>query len=120
VFLLAGALGVLMIAPMYLEDRFVESYPPKIDRPEFYYGFVGVTLAWQFVYLLIGSDPVRYRPLMLLAALAKGSFAVAMPILYLRGRVAGAWVWFGSMDGAWVVLFLVAYLLTPKRPPGGA
>ena len=45
---------------------------PEINHPELYYGFVGVTLAWQIVYVLIGLDPLRYRPFMLLARSAKG------------------------------------------------
>lgn len=45
VFRLAGVSGVLMILPLYLEDRFFREYPPATNRPEFYYGFAGVTLA---------------------------------------------------------------------------
>ena len=119
VFLLAGASGVLMVAPMYLADRFFQEYPPVINHWEFYYGCVGVTLAWQVLFLVIATDPVRYRPAMLPAMLEKAGFAVAMPILFALGRVERVWVGFASMDGTWLILFLVAYLLTPKRPPGG-
>ena len=35
VFLLAGASGVLMILPLYLETRFFADDPPAINRPEF-------------------------------------------------------------------------------------
>src|SRR5262245_30797279 len=116
VFLLAGASGVLMVAPLYWEDRFFQDYPPAINRPEFYHGFTGVTLAWQVMYLLIGTDPVRYRTAMLVAALAKASFALATLVLYALERVPAIWVGFASMDAAWVVLFLIAYLRTPKGP----
>ena len=102
---------------MYLEDRFFQEYPPPTNRPEFYYGFAGVTLAWQFLFLVIASDPVRYRRAMLPAMLEKGSFAVAIPILYAAGRVAGVWVGFAAMDATWLVLFVVAYLRTPKEVP---
>jgi hypothetical protein len=117
VFLLAGVSGVLMVAPMYLEDRFFQEYPPPTNRPEFYYGFAGVTLAWQFLFLVIASDPVRYRRAMLPAMLEKASFAVAIPILYAAGRVAAVWVGFAAMDATWLVLFVVAYLRTPREPP---
>ena len=47
VFRIAGIYGVLVIAPMYfLESRFPAENPPPITHPEFFYGFVGVTLAW--------------------------------------------------------------------------
>ena len=114
VFLLAGASGVLMVAPLYWEGRFFQDYPPAINRPEFYYGFAGVTLAWQVMFLVIASDPVRYRPAMLPAMLEKAGFAVAVPLLYAAGRVDGLWVGFASMDATWLVLFVAAYLRTPK------
>ena len=117
VFLLAGVSGIVMILPLYLEDRFFQEYPPVINRPEFYYGFAGVTLAWQVLFLVIGSDPVRYRVAMLPAILEKASFALAIPILYAAGRVARVWVGFAAMDATWLVLFVVAYLRTPREPP---
>src|SRR5262245_12583664 len=99
VFLLAGASGVLIVAPLYLEGRFFEPHPPAINRPEFYYGFAGVTLAWQLMYLLIGTDPVRYRLPMLVASLAKASFVLAVVVLYLQQRVAAWWLAAAAMDG---------------------
>lgn len=73
VFLVAGVSGILMVAPMYLEDRFVQEYPPPTNRPEFYYGFAGVTLAWQVMFLVIASDPARYRRALLPAMLEKAA-----------------------------------------------
>jgi hypothetical protein len=117
VFLLAGVSGILMVVPPYfLERQTGEDYPPPITHPEYYYGFFGVTLAWQFMFLVIASDPVRYRRAMLPAMLEKASLAVAIPILYAVGRVAAVWVGFASMDATWLVLFVVAYLRTPKEP----
>src|SRR5262245_46664200 len=115
VFLLAGVSGVLTILPLYLEDRFFQDYPPRINRPEFYYGFAGVTLAWQFMFLVIGSDPVRYRTAMLPALLEKAGFAVAVPILYAVDRVAGVWLGFAAVDATWLLLFVIAFLRTPKK-----
>jgi hypothetical protein len=118
VFLLAGASGILMVVPPYfLERQTSEDYPPPITHPEYYYGFFGVTLAWQFMFLVISSDPVRYRRAMLPAMLEKASFAVAIPILYAAGRVAALWLGFAAVDATWLVLFVVAYWRTPKEPP---
>src|SRR5262249_23919092 len=115
VFLVAGVSGILMILPLYLEDRFFQEHPPAINRPEFYYGFAGVTLAWQFLFLVVGSDPVRYRMAMLPAVLEKAGFALTVPLLYAADRVAGVWLGFAAMDATWLVLFVDAYLRTPKR-----
>ena len=116
VFLLAGISGILLVLPPYfLEAKTGEEYPPPINHPEYYYGFFGVTLAWQFLFLVIGSDPVRYRLAMLPAILEKVSFAVAIPVLYAHGRVPPILLGFSSMDATWLLLFIAAYLRTPKE-----
>ena len=119
VFLLAGISGILLVIPPYfLERQTGEDYPPPITHPEYYYGFFGVTLAWQVMFLVIASDPIRYRRAMLPAMLEKASFAVAIPLLYAAGRVAGVWIGFATLDATWLVLFVVAYLRTPRESPG--
>ena len=116
VFLLAGGSGVLMIVPPYfLERQIGADYPPPITHPEYYYGFLGVTLAWQVMFLVIASDAVRYRRAMLPAMLEKASFALAIPLLYAAGRVAGVWLGFAAMDGTWLILLVAAYLRTPNE-----
>src|SRR5262245_11633072 len=116
VFLLAGVVGILMVAPGYfLEEQTGRDYPPPINHVQFYYGFVGVTLAWQVMFLVIATDPVRFRPAMLPAMLEKVSFALVIPLLYLLQRVAAVWVGFASVDALWLVLFIIAYLQTPKK-----
>ena len=118
VFLLSGLSGILLVVPpCFLEQKTGEDYPPPITHPEYYYGFLGVTLAWQFMFLVIASDPVRYRRAMLAAMLEKASFVVAITILYAAGRVAGVWIGFALMDATWLVLFGIAYLRTPKEVP---
>src|SRR4051794_35837457 len=114
-FLLAGVSGILLVVPPYfLERQTGEDYPPPITHPEYYYGFFGVTLAWQLLFLVIASDPVRYRPAMLPAIVEKVSFAAAVPILYAAGRVHAVLLGFAAGDATWLVLFVIAYLRTPK------
>lgn len=113
VFLVAGLVGVVVIGPLFfLEGFWGRQFPPAVAHPEFYYGFVGVVFAWQLAYLLIGSDPARYRSLMLLAALAKGSFGMAMVVLFALGRVNIVPALGGGADLAFVGLFLWAYVIT--------
>ena len=115
VFLLAGITGVLMVIPPYfLEGQFGQDNPPPVNHPEFYYGFFGVTLSMQLMFLVIGSDPIRFRRAMLPAMVEKASFAIAVPILYVLERVSVTWVGFASMDATWLVLFIIAYLRTPR------
>jgi len=116
VFLLAGVSGVVMVLPAYFrEEQFGLDFPPAINHPEIYYGFFGVTLSWQFLFLVIGSDPPRFRPAMLPAMLEKASFAVAVPVLYALDRVPLVWVGIASFDATWFVLFVVAFFWTSKK-----
>ena len=113
VFLIAGVYGALLITPMYfLEGRVSTDSPPPITHPEYFYGFVGAALTWQLVYLLISTDPYRFRPMMLLGAVAKTSFLIAVEILYFTGRAPGMVAALASVDGVFAVLFVAAWLRT--------
>src|SRR5262245_36994917 len=82
VFLTAGVYGLLVVLPQYaLENRIGIDTPPSITHPEFFYGFIGVTTAWQIIFLIISKDPVRYRPMMLASVLEKISFVI--PAIFL-------------------------------------
>ena len=116
VFLLAGIYGLIVVLPLYFfEEKTGRDYPPPITHPEYYYGFVGVTAAWQILYLLISTNPIRYRPIMIPPMLAKGSFVIAVTILYLQGRVSATMLGASMIDLLLVVLFFIAYLRTPKQ-----
>jgi hypothetical protein len=102
VFLVSGTYGVLLVTPtFFLEERTGRDYPPAITHPEYFYGFVGTVLALQLLYLLIGSDPVRYRPAMLVATFAKTSFAIAAPTLYFLGRTPASWPLSPASTASW-------------------
>jgi hypothetical protein len=65
VFRIAGIWGLLVIPPLYfMFDLIGRNDPPPITHPGFFYGFVGLALSWQIAFLVIATDPVRFRPLM--------------------------------------------------------
>jgi hypothetical protein len=65
VFWIAGIWGVMELTPLFfMFDTIGRQDPPAITHPQFYFGFLGVALAWQFVFLVIATDPLRYRPIM--------------------------------------------------------
>lgn len=118
VFTAAAVYGLLVLAPQYfLEGRYGRDFPPPVVHPEHYYGFVGLALVWQIAFLLIARDPVRYRPMMLVAVLEKLSFGLAVPALYLAGRVAPLLLAPAGIDLLLGALFVAAYLKTPRRDP---
>lgn len=46
-----------------------------------------MTLAWQFAFLVIASDPGRFRLMMLPAVFEKFSYGIAILFLYVHRRV---------------------------------
>ena len=116
VFTVAGVYGLLVLVPQYfLEGKYGRDFPPPVSHPEHYYGFVGLAAVWQLAFLLIARDPVRYRPMMIVAVLEKLSFGVAVPVLYLAGRVAPLLLAPAFVDLLLGALFVAAYLKTPRQ-----
>jgi hypothetical protein len=122
VFLTAGVAGLLLTIPQFfLEGRASRELPPAITHPEFYYGFYGVVLGWQVAFLVIGLDPARYRPLMLVSGIGKIVFAAAVPVLAMQGRTAPLLLPFAAGDLLLAALFLEAWRRSggtaPLPPP---
>jgi len=117
VFRIAAIWGFLMITPLYfLFDLVGKNDPPPITHPAFYYGFVGVALVWQFAFLIIASDPIRFRLLMIAAILEKLVFSVPVIILVSQKRMNPNDLVFAGIDLFLGVLFVFAYLRTPRAP----
>jgi hypothetical protein len=90
IFWTAAVYGIAVLLPgLFMEASLV----PPLSHPEFYYGFYGVALVFQFVFILIAGDPVRYRPLTM--------------ILWAHGRVTAGGTLFGAAaDGLLMLLFI--------------
>jgi hypothetical protein len=115
VFLMAGVWGLLIVTPLYfLFDTVGRQYPPPVTHPDFYYGFAGVTLAWQFAFLLIGTDPIRFRPLMMVAIVEKVGYLATLGTLYVQGRVEFGQFVVVSPDAILGMLFVAALVKTPR------
>jgi len=110
VYTIAGVYGLLVMSPQYfLEERIGRDTPPPITHPEYFYGFIGVVLVWQLVFLVIGRDPVRFRPLMPVTVLEKLLFASPVAVLYAQGRVQRPTLFFAGIDLVLAVLFFLSY-----------
>jgi len=115
VFLWAGVYGLICMLPQYfLEARIGVDTPPPITHPEFFYGFVGVGIAWQLAFLVISRDPVRLRLLMLPAVVEKYSFAGSTFGLFLASRASGMITAFAAIDLVLGTLFLIAFFKTGR------
>jgi hypothetical protein len=118
VFQVAAIYGLAVLVPQYfLEGRTGRDFPPPITHVEYYYGFIGVAVAWQLAFLVIARDPVRYRPLMLVAVIEKAAFGVPAIILYALGRLSAQMLGAGLIDLTLGVLFVLAYTRTRDTRP---
>jgi hypothetical protein len=113
IFTVAGIYGVLVLVPQYFtEGRVGRDFPPPITHPEHYYGFIGVALAWQVLFLIMARDPVRFRLVMVPATLEKLAFGGATVVLYLQGRLATLIFGAGIVDLIFAALFVAAFRAT--------
>ncbi|HUW52755.1 MAG TPA: hypothetical protein VMV99_04965 [Rhodanobacter sp.] len=117
VFFIAALYGLIALLPMYFQESMVaHMQPPAITHAEFYYGFIGVALAWQLGFALLARDPLRYRPMMIPATLEKLSFGTAMLVLYLQHRLSLLMLAGGCMDLLFAALFVLAWWRTRHVP----
>jgi hypothetical protein len=114
VFLVAGIYGLFVTLPLYNEAGTTRMFPPAVNHPEYYYGFISTVIAWQVAFLLISRDPLKHRPLIIPAILEKMIYAFSIFVLALQGRVAGAMVGFATIDSILGVLFIISYILTGR------
>ena len=113
VFFWAGFWGLVVIIPGFFNERWIAQHqPPSITHPEFYYGFYGVALVFQLLFLLVSRDPVRHRAIMPICMLEKLSFFVPSSILFALGRASNLIAFFAALDLMWAVLFFIAYRKT--------
>jgi hypothetical protein len=118
VYLVAGVVGLVEIVPLYFyESTLNRTQPPAITHPEFYYGFVGIALAWQLAFLVMSRDPLRFRPLMPVSWIEKLLYPIAVGILYLAGRTRVEMVPAAMLDLVWLALFIVAWIRTRDSRP---
>ena len=119
-FRIAGIYGLIVLTPLYfLEEKTGRDYPPAINHPEYYYGFIGAAIAFQIVFLIIAQDPARFRPMMLAGVVEKFTYGAAVLILYLQNKTNPMVLTFAGIDTLLGILFLVAYARSNTARNGG-
>lgn len=115
VFLTAGVWGVVVLTPLYfLVDLTGRHYAAPVDYPQFFYGFLSVAMAWQIAFLVIASNPARFRPLMIPGIIEKFGHVAGVAVLYSLGRLSEADAFAAVPDVVLGVLFVVAFVMTPR------
>src|SRR5262245_27305785 len=111
VFTCAGIWGLAVLTPLYFSfDLVGRFYPPAITHPDFFYGFIGVAVAWQIGFLLIGRDPAGLHMMMIPAILEKFGYVVTLSILYAQDTLRVGQFVVAIPDFVLGLLFLIAFL----------
>ena len=113
VFIIAGVWGIGVLMPLYfLFDVTGRQYAPPTLYPQFFYGFLSVAMAWQIAFLMIGSDPMRFRPLMIPSIIEKFGWVAVLIVLHEQARLSFADFTPAVPDFLLGVLFIVAFAKT--------
>jgi hypothetical protein len=118
VFWIAGIWGVLVLVPLYfMFDTIGRQTPPALTHPQYYFGFLGVALAWQFAFFVIATDPVRYRLMIIPSVVEKLTFVGAVIVLYLQRRITPSETLPALPDAILAVLFATSFTKTKSNTP---
>lgn len=109
----AAIYGLLVLFPMlFMEKKIGVDYPPPITHPDFFYGFIFVALVFQFLFLVIASDPKRFRPIILISIFEKIPYGLMIIYLYSIERIPAINLIGGSVDLFLGALFVWSYIKT--------
>lgn len=115
-YLLAGIYGIIALLPMYfMRDYVGKIAPPAITHSEFFYGFIGVALVWQLVFLIMSRDILKYRALIPVSILEKIAWGIPVVILYLQDQIPVSTLGAGLIDLFLGFLFAISYFKTAKQ-----
>lgn len=103
---MAFVYGMAAVLPLY--------FRAPVGAPNFYYGFAGAAGATQFAYLLIATDPARFRPVIPVGILSKLSFAIPCILFYARGALGRDMLLFAAIDLLLATGFAAAWALTGR------
>ena len=113
VFIGAGVWGIILLTPVYwLVDVTGRVYLPPANHPQFFYGFLSVAMAWQIAFLVIGSNPARFWPLMFPSVIEKFGHVTTVAVLYSQAHIPTVDAQAAVPDLVLGVLFVIALART--------
>jgi len=69
---------------------------------------------WQIAFLIIGTDPIRFRPMMVATILEKLVYVATMVTLYLDGSLQASQAAVAVPDFILAMLFVAAFVRTAE------
>jgi hypothetical protein len=104
----AGIYGLIATLSLYFQA-------PLSPATQWLYAFAGAAAATQLAYLIIATDPVRFRPVIPVGIASKLSFAVPMTLLYAHGELPVASFAFALIDYALAILFAANFVMLGRQ-----
>jgi hypothetical protein len=83
-----------------------------ITHPQFYFGFLGVTLAWQVAFFLIAGNPDRFRPMIIPALIEKLTYVGAITALFIQRQMSPSESLVAVPDLILAILFAISFVKT--------
>lgn len=112
-FIGAGIWGITVLTPLFWHvDLTGRRYGVPTEHPDFFYGFLTVAMAWQIAFLVIASNPARFRLLMIPSIVEKLGYVGVLAVLYWNGRIAAVDAQAAVPDLLLALLFIVAFVRT--------
>jgi hypothetical protein len=113
VFIAAGVWGIVVLTPLYflLDISGGQNAVPS-TYPQFVFGFLSVAMAWQIAFLMIGTSPVRFRPLMIASIVEKVGHVMTVAVLYGQARISTLDAMAAGPDLLLGALFIAAFAKT--------
>ena len=111
VLIVGGIFGLLAIIPLYFIENQIA---PGLNYPEFYYGFIGINILWQILYIYISTNLSRFRPIILFAFFVKILGVISISWLILTERTETWWYGIIISDLILAIMFVTAYRITGR------
>lgn len=121
-FAAAGVWGLLVLLPLYTARGQLTMLgslriPPALADPQFFYGFLAVAVVWQLGFLVVATDPMRYRAFIPLAFLEKVTYVVSLVVLAAHSRITPIQLAGAAPDAVLGILFAATWILLRERTP---
>ena len=115
IFLTAGMLGLVPLAPIFYElaRGGQDMLPDDGSMGLFIYIFLALYIFWQIFFFFIAANPVRFRPMIILAFFVCAVTPFNTLWLYFYGMAV--WQVTIIVSLAFALLFLVAFWLTGRE-----
>jgi hypothetical protein len=116
IFRVAATWGILALTPiLFFPNRIGNPVPRPLTEPEYFHGFLALSLLFAILFLVIASNPIRYRPMMPIAILQKLVYPLAIFGLLSTHRAPPTKSFYAGTEFLLALLFILALLKTPKR-----